>query len=62
MITFKDIEENTPRFNAYMEEIDLRLRQAKVPIPGRPLNAFREIAKDGMRIIIGGALPTPYAD
>lgn len=62
MITFKDIEENSPHFLAYMEEIDLRLRQARVPIHARPLNAFREIAKDGIQMIIGGALPTPHAD
>jgi hypothetical protein len=62
MITFKDIEENSALFLAYMEEIDLRLRQAKVPIQARPLNAFSEIAKDGMQMVIGGALPTPHAD
>lgn len=62
MITFKDIDENSARFLAYMEEIDLRLRQAKVPIQARPLNAFSEIAIDGMQMLIGGALPTPHAD
>jgi len=62
MITFKDIEEYSVHFIAYMEEIDLRLRQAKVPIHARPLSAFSEIAKDGMQMVIGGALPTLHAD
>lgn len=62
MITLKDIEENSPDFQAYMEEVDLRLRKAKIPIHARPLNAFCEISKDGMQMIVGGALPTLCAD
>jgi len=62
MITFKDIEENSDTFRAYMEEIDARLRKLAVPIHDRPLKAFQEIARDGMSMVIGGALPHPHAD
>ena len=50
MITFKDIEENSDTFRAYMEEIDARLRKLAVPIHDRPLRAFQEIARDGMSV------------
>lgn len=62
MISLKDIEDSTPAFLAYMEEVDRRLRDAGVPIPGRPIVAFRELAKDGIKILMAAPIPTPHAD
>src|SRR5215212_3445168 len=54
MITLLDIETASPSFLAYMEEVDRRLRDARTAIPSRPLLAFRELAKDGLTLPIGG--------
>lgn len=62
MITLDDIRQKNDSFHAYMEDVDRRLRDANVPIPGRPLNAFSEIAKDGIQLLMFGPFPTPEAD
>ncbi len=62
LITFRDIEERTEAFLAYMEAIDRRLRGAGVSIPGRPILAFRELARDGLQIALPSELSRPILD
>lgn len=62
MITFKDIEDGTPAFHEYMEQIDRRLREARIPIPARPIRAFQEMAKDGIHMVIAGPIKLPHTE
>lgn len=62
MISLRDIELKTEAFRQFMDEIDRRLLEQGVPIPGRPIAAFRELAKEGIFLPIVSALDSPGSD
>jgi hypothetical protein len=61
-ITLDDIDQRTQAFQDYLEDVDARLRREGVAIHRRPLLAFRELARDGIQILIPSRLAKAVTD